>query len=178
MNTNIWIKRFAAILGSALTGLMLATSANAANPETVPVDVTFVAPITITAVSSLNFGLVDVAFITPNTITINPNSTFSDPQGRIAGGTQAAASMTITSIGSTGITITADNPVDGTYWTLGSFTCNYDSGSDTACGSGYNVTSPAGGAAPLLVGAVLTGVAGGATAGADPGTFDVTVVYQ
>ncbi len=178
MKTSNWMKKFAVIASSALVGLIFATGANAANPEPVPVDVTFVAPITITAVSSLNFGFVDTAFITPNTITINPDSTFSDPQTRIAGGTQAAASMTITSIGSTGLTITADNPVDGTYWTLGTFTCNYNSGSDTACGSGYDVTSPAGGIATLLVGAVLTGVAGGALAGADAGTFDVTVIYQ
>ncbi len=178
MNTNIWMKRFAAILGSALTGLMLATSANALNPETVPVDVTFVAPIAISAVTNLNFGLVDVAFITPDTITVNPDSTFSESASNIVGGTKAAASMTITSLGSTGITITADTPSNGTYWTLGSFTCNYDGGSDTACGSGYNVTSPVGGAATLLVGAVLTGVAGGAMAGADPGSFQVTVIYQ
>ena len=178
MKASNWMKRFAAIAGSALVGLIFATGANAANPEPVPVEVTFVAPITITSVSSLNFGLVDTAFITPNTITINPDSTFSDPQNRIAGGTQAAASMTITSIGSTGITIKADNPSNGTYWSLGTFTCKYDTGSDTVCTTGYNVTSPAGGAAPLLVGAVLTGVAGGAMAGADPGTFDVTVIYQ
>ena len=178
MNTSNWMKRFAAIAGSALMGLMFTTGANAANPETVPVDVTFVAPIAISAVTNLNFGLVDVGFITPDTITVNPDSTFSESASNIVGGTKAAASMTITSIGSTGITITADTPSNGTYWTLGSFTCNYNSGSDTACGSGYNVTSPAGGAATLFVGAVLTGVAGGAAAGADPGSFQVTVIYQ
>jgi hypothetical protein len=178
VNTNIFMKRFAAILGSALIGLMLATGANAANPETVPVDVTFVAPITITAVSSLKFGLLDVGMAATNTITIAAGGGVSDPQGNIVGGTQAAASMTITSIGSTGITITADSPIDGAYWTLGAFNCDYDgAGSDTACGSGYDVTSPAGGIATLLVGATLTAI-GGAVAAPDNGSFDVTVVYQ
>jgi hypothetical protein len=178
MNASNWMKRFAAIAGSALMGLTLTIGANAANPETIPVDVTFVAPIGISAVTNLNFGLVDVAFVDPDTITVNPDSSFSESASNIVGGTKAAASMTITSIGSTGITITADTPTNGTYWTLGSFTCNYDAGSDTACGSGYNVGSSVSGVATLLVGAVLTGVVGGASAGADPGSFEVTVIYQ
>ena len=172
------MKNFLAILGSALIGLMLATGANAANPEPVTTEVEFVAPITITAVSALKFGLLDVTMAASDTITIATDDTVTDPQTNVVGGTQAAASMTITSLGTTGITITADSPSNGTYWTLGTFMCDYDAaGSGTACGSGYNVTSPAGGIATLLVGAMLTGV-GGAVAAPDNGSFDVTVVYQ
>ena len=171
------MKRFAAILGSALMGTMLATVADAANPEAVTTEVEFVAPITITAVTNLKFGLLETAMLLNDTVTVNPDSSWSESASNVAGGAKAAASMTITSLGTTGITITADNPVDGTYWTLDTFMCNYDSGSDTACSSGYNVTSPAGGIATLLVGAMLTG-AGGASAGTDNGSFDVTVIYQ
>ncbi len=178
MNTNILMKRFAAILGSALTGLMLATSANALNPETVTTEVEFVAPITITAVTNLRFGMLKTSMAASDTVTINPDSTWSESASNVAGGTKAAASMTITSLGTTGITITADTPVNGTFWTLGSFMCNYDgAGSDTACGSGYNVTSSVSGIATLLVGAMLTAV-GGASVGTDNGSFDVTVIYQ
>ena len=45
MNTSNLMKRFAAGAGSALMGLMFATGANAANPEPVPVEVEWVAPI-------------------------------------------------------------------------------------------------------------------------------------
>ena len=158
-------------------GLMLTTGANAA-PEVVPVEVTFVAPITIVTGTNLHFGLLDVSMAFNDTVTIAPNSSVTDPQSNvISPGTQTAASLTITSTGSQGLTITADTPIDGTWWSLGSFICNYDSGSDLACDSGYNVTAPVGGVATLLVGAVLTG-AGGASAGPDNGSFEVTVIYQ
>ena len=171
------MKKFLAVLGSALMGLMLAISANAANPETVTTNVEFVAPITITAVSALQFGLLKTTMAGSDTVTINPDSTWVESASNVAGGTKAAASMTITSLASTGLTITADTPVNGTYWTLGSFMCKYDGGADTACSSGYNVTSPIGGIATLLVGAMLTGI-GGAVAAPDNGSFDVTVIYQ
>jgi hypothetical protein len=49
-----------AILGSTLLGLIPAIVADAANPESVTVDMTFVAAITITENSPLQFGLLDV----------------------------------------------------------------------------------------------------------------------
>ena len=60
MKTSNWMKRFAAIAGSALMGLMIATGANATNPEQVAVDVTWIAPVVIDEVSALRFGLLDV----------------------------------------------------------------------------------------------------------------------
>lgn len=177
MKFGIWTKRLLAGIASTVAGLIVATAVFAANPETVPVEVTFAAPVTITGTTSLQFGLLDVSMAASDTVTVNPDDSTSDPQSRIIGGTQAAATMTISALGATGITITADNPTNGTYYTLGSFVCNYDNGTDTACGSGYNVTSALGGSAPLAVGATLTGL-GGASAGADNGSFEVTVIYQ
>jgi len=156
---------------------MLTTGANAA-PEVVPVEVTFVAPITIVTGTNLHFGLLDVAMALNDTVTIDPDNTVDDPQSNvIVAGEQTAASLTITSTGSVGLTITADAPIDGTWWSLDTFICNYDGGSDLPCDSGYNVAAPVGGVATLLVGAMLTGD-GGASAGPDNGSFEVTVIYQ
>ena len=178
MNSSNWMKRFAAIAGSVLMGLMFATGANAANPEPVPVEVEWIAPITILENNPLQFGLLNVNMVASQTVTINIDDSYSESTaGTVIGPTQAAADLTITAPASTGITITADNPSNGTYYTLGTWRCRYAGGTDTACGSGYNVTSHASGSAVLEVGVTLTAV-GSATAITDDSTFDVTVTYQ
>ncbi len=171
------MKKFLAIMGSSLIGLMFATSANAANPEPVPVEVEWIAPITIATTINLKFGLLDLNMALNDTVTINPDDTWSDPQTNVVGGTQAAARLTITATAAQLITITADNPSNGTYYNLDSFMCNYDAaGSDSNCdGGGYTETSVA--SATLLIGATLKGN-GNAVAGVDNSTFDVTVTYQ
>jgi opacity protein-like surface antigen len=174
------MKRFAVIAGSALMGLTLASGANAANPEQVTAEVTFVAAITIVENESLQVGLLDVAMALNDTVTINTDDTFSESASNVVGGNQRAALLTITATGNTGISILADNVLGATYYTLGSWLCSYDSGADTACGSAdptFNVTSAAGGSATLDVGVTLTGL-GGAVAGNDDATFDITVAYQ
>jgi hypothetical protein len=169
------MKKFGAILGPAMMGTMLAAGANAA-PESVPVNVEWIAPITIVATVNLQFGLLDLNMAATETVTINPDDTWSDPQTNVIGGTQAAALLTITATAAQSITITADNPSNGTYYNLDSFMCNYDAaGSDSACDTGYTETSVA--SATLLVGAKLTGLSG-AVASTDDSTFDVTVTYQ
>jgi len=178
--TGVCKKGLLAILGAAVLGLMPAFVANAANPEPVTVGMSFLDPITITENESLRFGLLDVNMANTETIIIAPDDSVTGTgTGRIIGGTQAAADLTVTATASQSITILVDNVGTATGYALGTWMCKYGAGSDTACdGVGYGVTSPAGGAATLLVGAVLTGVAGGALAGADPDTFDVTVIYQ
>ena len=176
MKTYNWLKSFLAILGSALVGLMLATVAYAANPETVTVDVEFVAPITIATVNSLSFGLLDVNLAVAETIVIAPNDAVTDAAGRVLGGTQEAAEVTVTATTAKTITILVDTIVNNTGYTLGTFICKYDTGADTACdGAGYTATSVATG--PLLVGATLTYAATPA-AGVVNGSFNVTVSYQ
>ncbi len=177
MNTNILMKRFAAILGSALMGTMLATGANAANPEPVTAQVTFATAITIVENNPMQIGVLDVGMVLNDTVTINTDDTFSESASNVIGGTQAAADLTITATASTGITILADNVLGATYYTLGTWLCSYDGGVDAACGSGYNVTSAVGGSAVLEVGVTLTAL-GSAVAGNDDATFDITVTYQ
>ena len=60
MKTMKLMKGVMAIAGSAALGLTIATVAQAANPEPVPVEVEFVNPIQITEQNALQFGLVDV----------------------------------------------------------------------------------------------------------------------
>ncbi len=165
-----------AILGCALAGLTFSGSANAANPESVVAEVEFVAPVTITETNALQFGLLDVNMINLESIVIAPNGAVADPASRVLGGAQAAASLTITATAAEAMTILVDNVASNTGYSLSGFTCNYDSGADTACdGAGYSETSVA--AATMTVGATLTGN-GLAGPGVFNGSFDVTVTYQ
>jgi hypothetical protein len=165
-----------AIVGCALVGLTFAGSANAANPESVVVEVEFVAPVTITENNPLQFGLLDVNMINLESIVISPNSAVADPATRVLGGTQAAANLTVSATEAEAITILVDNIASNTGYSLSGFTCNYNSGADTACeGAGYLETSVA--SATMTVGATMTGN-GLAVPGVFNGSFDVTVTYQ
>ncbi len=175
--TSICVKGLLAILGSALLGLMPTTVADAANPESVTVDMTFLDPVTITENDPLQFGILDVNMGNNNRVTVAPDDFVTDTQNNILGGTQAAADVTVTATASQSITILVDNVGTATGYALGTWMCNYDAaGSDSACdGAGYSETSVA--IATLLIGATLKGN-GNAVAGADNSTFDVTVTYQ
>ena len=177
MKTNIRMKKFAAILGAALMSLMLATGANAANPENVAAEVTFVAAITVTGVNPLQFGLLDVALAASETIIVAPDDGVTGTgTGRIIGSVPLAADLTITATSGVTINILVDNVTTGTGYGLTAWMCEYDAQAETACdGAGWNVTSVASGA--LRVGVTLTGD-GTAVAGDQDGTFDVTVTYQ
>ena len=182
MNTSTRMKRFAAIAGSALMGLMFATSANAANPEVVTVDVTWIAPIAIAPVSNLRFGLLDVGMAENDTVTINTTGGYSESVANtVVGGTIAPAELTITVANSTPISILVDTIGTGTYYTIGTINCRYEGAADVRCDSAYNVTSSgsSGTGDTLEIGAILTKNATiPALAGDDDTTFEVTVTFQ
>ncbi len=160
----------------AAIGLSFPAGLVAANPETVPVRVTFVDPIAISETSALQFGSLDQNLASSESVSIAPDSTVTDPADRVEAGPQAAASLTITATPGQAITIQVDSVAPGAGYSLTGFRCNYNSGTDAACdGSGYSETSAASGT--LNVGATLTGD-GTATAGDADGSFDVTVTYQ
>ncbi len=160
----------------SLMGLLLPGGFAAANPVTVPVRVTFVDPIAINQVNPLEFGSVDQNLATSESVTVAPDSTVTDPAGRVEAGPQAAATMTITATPGRAITIQVDSVDPGAGYSLSDFSCNYNSGPAAACdGSGYSEISASSGT--LNVGATLTGD-GTATAGTANGSFDVTVTYQ
>jgi hypothetical protein len=174
---SVHIRNFLASPGVVLLCLVPAIIADAANPESVTVDMNFVAPITITENNPLQFGLLDVNMANNQTVTIAPDNTVTDTQNNVLGGTQAAANLTVTATASQSITILVDNVSTATGYVLQTWQCNYNSaGSDSACdGSGYTETSVA--SATLLIGATLKGN-GSAVVGTDNSTFDVTVTYQ
>ncbi len=160
----------------AVVGLSFPAGLPAANPETVAVQVTFVEPIAISEANALQFGSLDQSLADLESVTIAPDSAVTDPAGRVEGGPQAAASLTVTATPGQAITIQVESVVPGAGYSLTDFRCNYDSGTDTACdGEGYSGTSVGSGA--LLVGATLIGD-GTAVAGAADGSFDVTISYQ
>jgi hypothetical protein len=166
----------AILTGSAAFGLIPGTVADAANPEPVTVDMNFLDPVTIMEVNPLRFGLLDVNMANTETITIAPGGGVSGDTGRIFGGTQGAANLTVTASASQAITILVDNVSTANGYSLGTWMCNYNTGTDTGCdGSGYSETSAT--SATLLVGVTLT-ANGTATVGTDNSTFDVTVSYQ
>ena len=175
--TGIYRKGLLAILGFALTGLLPAPLADAANPESVTVDMTFLDPVTITENNPLQFGLLDVNMANNQKVTVAPDGTKIDTQNNILGGTQAAADLTVTATASKSITILVDNVSTATGYVLEAWMCNYNTaGSDSACdGGGYTETSVA--SAALLIGARLK-ANGNAVVGTDNSTFDVTVAYQ
>ena len=173
ISTSNWMKRFAVIAGSALMGLLLAAGANAATPETVVAQVTFVNPITIAQDNSLQYGTLDHT-LNEQTIIIAPDSTVSGTgTAFVIGVAPKAAKLTVGSDVRQALTILVDNIVNGTGYLLTDFVCNYDNGTDTPCNS-YNPTSVA--SATLLIGATLTGDNNAVPGDAD-GSFDVTITY-
>ena len=163
-------------VGVAVIGLSFSAGLPAANPETVPVRVTFVDPIAISEVNALQFGSVDQNLANSETVSVAPDSTVTDPADRVERGPQTAASLTVTATPGQTITIQVDSVAPGAGYSLTDFSCNYNSGSDAACdGAGYSETSTASGT--LNVGATLTGD-GTAVAGPADGSFEVTVTYQ
>ncbi len=176
-STSTCMRSLLAILGSVLFVLMPGTVTDAANPESVTVDMTFIDPVTITENVSLRFGLLNVSLANLETIVIAPDDSVTDASGRVVGGVQGAADLTVTATASYTISILVDNVSSATGYTLGTWMCNYDgAGSDSACDSGgYSETTVA--SATLLVGVTLTGN-GSAVLGTDDSTFDVTITYH
>jgi Domain of unknown function (DUF4402) len=169
---RIW----ATVSGAVLVGVVGA-AAYAANPEQVTVEVEFVAPITISGTTALQFGLVDVSIGATETIIIAPDSSVTDAASRLLNNSQAAAEMTVGATAGEAINILVDNVNEGAGYTLDTFLCDYNgSGVPAACdGAGLNAT--AAGSALLTIGATLHGT-GTAAVGVQNGTFDVTVAYQ
>ena len=168
-------KKRLVIIASTIAGLLSFGATFAANPEPVVVQVTFVDPITITEVNALQFGLLDQNLAVSETVVISPLSVVTDAAGRVLGGTQAAANLTVTATAAQAITIDVTEVTEGAGYTLGSYVCSYDGGTDTACEGGYAETSVA--SAALLVGVTLTGD-GSAAPGTADGSINVTVSYQ
>ena len=169
-----------AISGTAVAGLagLVGVTANAANPEPVVAEVEFVAPITITEINPLQFGLVDVNMGNGETIVIAPGGGITDAASNLLNAAQAAAALTVTATGGELISILVDNVTSGTGYALSAFQCAYDIGAAAGCdGVALNTTAAASGSASLTIGATLTGD-GLATTGPANGSFDVTVAYQ
>lgn len=174
LKTKFFVKSITALSGFALSGLMFTTSVDAANPETVVVEVTFVAAITIVETNALQFGLLDEALNT-ETIIIATDDGLTDAGNIVIGGLQRAADLTITAQSGVSMNITIGDITPFLGYTLTDFKCDYELGTITACdGTGYTVTSVTTGA--LRVGVTLTGT-NLAVAGVANGSFTVTVSY-
>lgn len=177
IKTKIFLMSFVAIVGSALIGLMLSTKTDAANPEAIVVQVAFVAPISITETNQLEFGSLDVAMLATETVIIAPDNSVTDAFSNVVGGTQASAKADAIATPGRPINVLVDNVTNGADYALATWICDYNAGADVACdGAGMSTTSVAG-PTEIRVGVTLTGN-GGATAGDDNGSFDLTVAYE
>ena len=162
---------------SILAGLLPLSNSHAANPESVVAQVAFVAPITVTEVSALQYGLISTAMVSGNTVIVPPTGAYTDATARVIGGTQAAANLTVTATASEALTVLVDNIVDGTGYALSAFQCKYDTDAAGNCdGAGLSVAVSSA-SVTLLVGATMTGDGLQSSGDAD-GSFDVTVSYQ
>jgi hypothetical protein len=111
------------------------------------------------------------------TVVIAPDSSVTDANSNVAGGTQAAAVLTVGAEAGRTINILVDGFLPGTGYSLINFQCNYDGAvGDSAC-SGASYAETAVLSATLLVGATLQGN-GAALPGFDNTSFNVTVTYQ
>jgi hypothetical protein len=171
-------RKFLAIVGCALAGLLSFNSAQAVT-ETVTAEVAFVAPITISTTTNLQYGALDVAMALGHTIVITPGGGVTDSNGNIVGGIPGPAELSVTATVLQPITILVDSPTNaGGAYNLSLFTCDYDSSGAAPCnGLGLITTSAAAATTDLFVGATLTGT-GGAVAGTFDGSVDVTISYQ
>ena len=145
---KIFLMSFVAVLGSALIGLMLSNSSNAANPEPIVVQVAFVAPITITASTPLLFGSLDQATAIGETVDIATNSAVTESVANIVvGGVPAAATANTVATPGRPINILVDNVSIPNHYTLDTWLCDYNlvgtGGCDVIAG-GLSVTSLAG----------------------------------
>lgn len=180
-NSKLSMKKvFVSLSGLALGALIVATGAVAANPEPVTVEVEFVAPLTITEVNALQYGLLDENLANTETLIIGTDDSVSGTgfPARIAGGAQAAANLTVTADTGKVIEIQVGNVVNGTGYSLAAFMCSYDGGADTVCDTAPLIPGTTAASATLLVGATLTGNGAAVGAGVQNGSFDVTIVYQ
>jgi len=177
VNNHNWMKKFLAVLGSSLIGLMLSTVTYAANPEPANVTVEFVAPLTIAKTGDLEFGLLDLNITSPEEVTIEPDNNVIDLAGRVVGGTQAAATFDTQGASGKLITILIMVPVPGANWTFGAWQCQYDISAFGDCGAGMTATT--GPATKIVrVGVTLIANAGPLPAVSDPGTFSLSILYQ
>ena len=176
LKSKFLLMRFVAVLGSTLIGLTFAISASANNPEPVDVVVEFVAPISITEQLSLDFGLIDVNFAATETVTINTDSTWSDPDTNVVGGVKTAADLEVQSAAGRNITILVDNFGGSTGYTVDDFVCTYNGDAGGDCDVGYGVLS-VGGFVEVLIGATIT-YAATPIVGQFFSSFDVTITYD
>jgi hypothetical protein len=157
-------------------GLLAAPGLTIGGTANVAVRVTFVDPITISEVNALDYGSLDRNLAQLETVTIAPDSTVSDPEERIEGGSQAAAKLTVSTTPGLPITINVGSVSSGPGYSLANFQCSYESSPPVPCESStYSETSVASGT--LTVGATLVGN-GEALRGAANGSFEVIVSYQ
>ncbi len=160
----------------AVMGLLFSAGLAAASTVTVPVRVTFVDPIAISDVKALQFGSLDRNLSNLEGVTVAPDSVVTDPTDAVEGGTQAAASLTVTTSPGRVIMIHVDGVIPGTGYSLTDFRCSYNAGTVAACdGEGHSVTSVASGR--LLIGATLISD-DTAVIGAADGSLEVTITYQ
>jgi hypothetical protein len=161
-----------------LLACVLSAQVYSANPENVAANVEFVIPITIVEVNALEFGLIDEALNT-ETITIATNDGVTGTGvALVAGGTPAAAEVTIGATVAQAASILIDTIIDGTGYSLGTFTCDYNTAAvtGTCSGSSLAIASTVA-SATLLIGATLTGD-NNASVGPANGSFNVTMTYD
>ena len=170
------LRWYAVAAVGVLLGVLSLPTAQTAGRETVAVQVEFVEAISVTENNALQFGRLDADLAADEAIAIAPDGAVTDAEGRVLGGTQLAARLTIAASAAQSISVQVDDVVQGPGYVLGSFVCSYDGALEAACdGAGMSVTSVA--SASLLIGATLTGD-GTAVVGTADGSFNITVSYQ
>ena len=143
-------------------------------------DVNFVDPIVLSNPVNLDFGDISTASAAAETFVVDTAGTMTATVPANALGGQAAGSIDIQAANAL-VDIDVDNisTTNAAVFTLGTPTCDYNGGGETACanGDGYQVTPADAATYTMNVGMTLT-MTGAATAGALTETFDVNVNFN
>ena len=162
-----------AVFGVAL---LLASHYAFSASQNIEAKVEFVAPVEIVENNGLQFGMISTELANSETIVIGTDNAVTDANGRVVGGTQLAAKLTVNATASKSINIVVNNISGNNGYGLDSFQCSYNGGAVKTCdGAGTNET--AAGTATLEIGARLVGD-GNTNEGTYNGSFDVLIAYN
>ncbi len=166
----------ASYTSSALFSLLIISNFTFAASKNIEAQVEFVAPVELVENNGLQFGMISTELSNMETVIIGTDNAVTDSNGRVVGGTQLAAKLTVSATSSKSINIVVNNVAANSGYSLDSFQCSYNGGATKVC-DGAGTNEVAANSATLEIGARLVGD-GNSNTGIYNGSFDVLIAYN
>ena len=172
------MNKLSALITTTFLTTSLISGVSYAATATVGASAVFVTPLALSSTQDLYFGTHTTDISTTATIAVSISGviTASDTGAYL---NDAGTNGVVEVIGESGldVTISVSENVAADFYTMDTFTCKYDSGTETACsGAGYTQTLGASGS-EILIGATAN-MNAAPTSGTDSGSVTVTVTYN